>query len=51
MDTLEKISFNDHNLISFNSCGYIINRGMMIMSNGRIKNGDIVKMIVNIPRG
>ena len=50
-DSLELASFNDSNIVSINSCGYLVNRGLMSTFNGKIKSGDIVRMIVSLPMG
>jgi hypothetical protein len=50
-DGLEHTSFNDPNLISINSCGYVFNRSLMSTFSGRIKSGDVVKMLVSLPVG
>lgn len=43
---LQNLSFNDKNLISLNSCGYVINRGAMVSYSWKIKPGDQLSMLV-----
>lgn len=50
-ESLGNTTFNDINLISLNSCGFIINRGIINMSNGKIKNGDIIKVVIDTFKG
>ena len=44
---MDNIPFNDLNLISINSCGYLINRGRMSTFSGKIKSGDTLRMLIN----
>ncbi len=50
-ESLHLCKFNDINIISINSCGYVFNRGLMSTFSGRIKSGDVVKMLVSLPLG
>jgi hypothetical protein len=50
-EALESTTFNDQAMISINSCGYVTNRGGMVMTSARIKQGDIIKMLVNLSQG
>jgi len=43
---IENLPFNDKNLISLNSCGYVINRGAMVPFGWKIKSGDQLDMLV-----
>lgn len=50
-NNLEKTAFNDVNMISINSCGYIVNCGKMASINAKIQSGDALKMIVSTVQG
>lgn len=50
-ESLDSTAFNDQSMISFNSCGYVTNRGAMVMTNARVKQGDTIKMLVNLSQG
>ena len=43
--------FNDMNMITINSCGYVVNSGKMTTFNAKIKSGDTLKMVVNTIEG
>lgn len=38
-------------MITLNSCGYLTNRGAMLMLNNKVKDGDILKLQVNLSQG
>lgn len=48
---LDKAAFNDKNMIVINSCGYVINKGLMTYHGFKLNNGDLVKICVNTSLG
>jgi len=51
LKTINNLPFNDISIISLNSCGYLVNRGIMTMTNSNIKSGDVIKMLVDRSAG
>jgi hypothetical protein len=45
--SIGSIKFNDLSTISINSCGYVVNKGVMSPFAGRMKTGDVVRMVVS----
>ena len=50
-NNISKAVFNDLNMISINSCGYVFNCGKMSSFNAKIQSGDAIKMIVSPTQG
>lgn len=50
-ETISTAPFNDPALLSLNSCGYLTNRGAIVMTPARVRPGDTLKMSVNLSQG
>jgi hypothetical protein len=48
---MNKAAFNDINLVSLSSCGYVINKGVMIPTHARLINGQTIKVMVDTYSG